>query len=151
MINRKIILVFIILLMLMSSLGCLKQVTDNSTAKVNLNFASKTMDITKGIYSSIGIYSSTISYESKYQEPQQVTITLRANDERIGLSWEPSGTFKPSISWTQDMTIEQPNSKIFYIFMLNSSVPPGKYDIYGSIKGEKSNDIFNDTMTIDYK
>jgi hypothetical protein len=150
MLNRKKILVFIILLMLMSSLGCLKQVSD-SMAKVNLNFASKTMEITKGIYSSIGVYSSTISYESKYQEPQQVIITLRASDERIGLSWEASGTFKPSISWTQEMGIEQPNSKNFYIFILNSSIPLGKYDIYGSIKGGKSNDISNDTMTIDYK
>lgn len=128
----------------MSSLGCLKPVTDSMT-NVNLNFASKTMVITKEVS------SSTIYYQSKYQEPQQVTITLRASDERIGLSWEASGTFKQSISWTQDIGRDLPNSKNFYILITGSSLPKDQYDIYASIKGEKSNDFSNDTMIVDYK
>ncbi len=144
MLKEKKFITLIIFLLLISSLGCLKQVNDYGK-NVNLNFATKTMDISK--YAS----SSTIYYKSKYQEPQMVTITLRSSDERIGLSWEPSGTFKPSITFTQDVSTEQETTKIFYIFILNSSIPQGTYDIYGSIKGEKSNDISNDTMTVNYK
>ncbi len=143
MLKRKKILVFIILLVLTSSLGCLKPVTDYMT-NVNLNFASKTMVITKDVS------SSTIYYQSKYQEPQLVTIILQTSDDRIGLSWEASGTFKRSISWTQTIGGEQPNSKNFYIFIIGSSIPQGQYEIYGSIKGGKSNDFSNDTMIVDY-
>ncbi len=144
MLKRNKILIFIILVILMSSLGCLKPVTDSMT-NVNLNFASKTMVITKDVS------GSTIYYQNKYQEPQQVTITLRASDERIGISWEASGTFKPSISWTQDIGKDLPNSKNFYIFITGSSIPQGQYNIYASIKGGKSNDFSNDTMIVDYK
>jgi hypothetical protein len=141
MLKRKKILIFIILIVLASSLGCITGYTTN----VNLNFATKKMVMSKDVS------SSTIYYQSKYQEPQEVTINLQACDKRIGVSWEPSGTFKPSISWTQKIGGDQPNSKIFYIFILNSSIPHGQYHIYGGIKGAKSNDFSNDTMTVNYQ
>lgn len=131
--------------MLTSSLGCLedfKKQVDDSIAKVDLNFPTKKMDIGKDKI------NSTISYKSTYKTPQTVTITLRASDDRIGLSWDEFGEFKPSISLTEEVGRNHDYSKNFYIFIIGSSTPLGEYDIDGSIKGVKSNDTSKDVMTL---
>ena len=117
-------IIFLIILLMLAFSGCIsdKQVEmELSVISTDLNMA--TVEVT---------------YLSLYSEPQNVTINLETNDQRLGLSTSKSDNFKQSITLNEEVGSDYKNSKRIYVKTIDSSIPPGNYKITATIEGEKS-------------
>lgn len=117
-------IIFLIILLMLAFSGCIsdKQVEmELSVISTDLNMA--TVEVT---------------YLSLYSEPQNVTINLETNDQRLGLSTSKSDNFKQSITLNEEVGSDYKYSKRIYVKTIDSSIPPGNYKITATIEGEKS-------------
>ncbi len=126
MLKKKIIL-FTLLLMLAFS-GCISY-------QVEIKFPPS-IALNKTVMSSFNI-----SYTNTYPEPQNVTINLKTNDQRLGLSLSDLDIFNPSISLREEVGSGYTNLKHIYVKVIDSSIPYGNYKITAYIEGEKSQSL----------
>jgi len=117
-------IIFLIILFMLAFSGCIS----DSQVKIELLLISTDINIT----------NVEVTYSSLYSEPKNVTINLKTNDQRLGLSTSKSDNFKQSVTINEEVGSGYINSKRIYVKIIDSSIPPGNYKITATIEAEKS-------------
>ena len=117
-------IIFLIILLMLTFSGC---IIDN---QVEIKLSPILTDLNKA--------SFNVSYSSSYSDPQNVTIILTTNDQRLGLSTSELNNLNQSVIINEEVGNSYTNSKRIYVEVIDSSIPSGNYKITATIEGDKS-------------